>query len=187
MALGAVPEQVEHLQARYRHLEAGVLEFPGIAHGVNYNAPFAPTRFSMRILAPIVAATLLLSGCVYKIDIQQGNYVPQDVAAKLKTGMTKSEVRLLLGTPLLVDPFHSNRWDYYFSNVKGRKAEDSTRLTVFFENDKVVNFVGEARPSAPPPVGATKPPAPAVAPAPAATAAPAATPAPAVTPAPAAK
>jgi outer membrane protein assembly factor BamE len=116
----------------------------------------------MRILAPILAATLALAGCVYKIDIQQGNYVTQDVAAKLKNGMTKSEVRLLLGTPLLVDPFHSNRWDYYFSNVKGRKAEDSTRLTIFFENDKVVNFVGEARPSLPPPVGGTTPAAPVV-------------------------
>lgn len=115
----------------------------------------------MRILAPIVAATLTLAGCVYKIDIQQGNYVTQDVAAKLKNGMTKSEVRLLLGTPLLVDPFHSNRWDYYFSNAKGRKAEPSSRLSIFFENDKVVNFVGEARPALPPPVGGTTPPAPA--------------------------
>ena len=115
----------------------------------------------MRILASIVAATLALTGCVYKIDIQQGNYVTQDVAAKLKTGMTKSEVRLLLGTPLLVDPFHSNRWDYYFSNMKGRTPEKSTRLTVFFENDKVVNYVGEARPALPQPVGGTTPPAPA--------------------------
>jgi len=115
----------------------------------------------MRILAPIVAATLILAGCVYKIDIQQGNYVTQDVAAKLKTGMTKSEVRLLLGTPLLVDPFHSNRWDYYFSNTTGRKAQPSSRLSIFFENDKVVNFVGEAQPALPPTVGATAPPKPA--------------------------
>ncbi len=115
----------------------------------------------MRILAPIVAATLILAGCVYKIDIQQGNYVTQDVAAKLKTGMTKSEVRLLLGTPLLVDPFHANRWDYYFANSKGGKAEPSSRLSIFFENDKVVNYVGEARPALPPPVGSATPPAPA--------------------------
>jgi outer membrane protein assembly factor BamE len=117
----------------------------------------------MRILVfSLVAAALLLPGCVYKIDIQQGNYVPQDVAARLKTGMTKAEVRLLLGTPLLVDPFHNNRWDYYFSNVKGRKAEETTRLTIFFENDKVANFVGEGRAPLPPPVGGTTPPAPVV-------------------------
>jgi outer membrane protein assembly factor BamE len=115
----------------------------------------------MRLLALTLAA-LALSGCVYKIDVQQGNYVTQDVAAKLKNGMTKAEVRQLLGTPLLVDTFHSNRWDYYFSNVKGGKAENRSRLSVFFESDKVVNFIGEARPAPPPPVVV----APAAAPAP---------------------
>ena len=112
----------------------------------------------MRLLAPILAA-LALAGCglVYTIDVQQGNYVAQDVAAKLKTGMTKAEVRQLLGTPLLIDAFHANRWDYFFSSVKGRKAEDRTRLTVFFENDKVVNFIGAARPALPAPVNVPAP------------------------------
>jgi len=140
----------------------------------------------MRILAPLVAASLVFAGCVYKIDIQQGNYVAEDLVAKLKTGMTKPEVRQLLGTPLLIDPFHSNRWDYYFSNVKGRKAENSTRLSIFFENDKVVSFVGEGRAALPLPVGSTSPgapaPAPAATPAAAGPAAPA-TPGPAAAPA----
>jgi outer membrane protein assembly factor BamE len=130
----------------------------------------------MRLLAPILAA-LCLAGCglVYTIDVQQGNYVTQDVAAKLKTGMTKAEVRNLLGTPLLVDTFHNNRWDYFFSNVQRGRAENRTRLSVFFENDKVVSFTGEARPSLPAPVNV---PAPAAATAPAApTAAPAPPPA----------
>ncbi|MGZ5084382.1 MAG: outer membrane protein assembly factor BamE [Usitatibacter sp.] len=116
----------------------------------------------MRILAPILAAALVLGGCVYKIDIQQGNYVTQDVADKLKVGMTKAEVRNLLGTPLLIDAFHANRWDYYFSSVHGYKAENRTRLTVFFENDKVASFVGEARPALPAPVGGTAAPTPTV-------------------------
>ena len=115
----------------------------------------------MRLLAAFIAA-LLVSGCglIYTLDVQQGNYVTQDVAAKLKVGMTKAEVRQLLGTPLLVDAFHQNRWDYYFSNVKSGKAENRTRLSVFFENDKVASFTGEARPSLPPPVGAASPTAP---------------------------
>jgi outer membrane protein assembly factor BamE len=115
----------------------------------------------MRLSASILALSLL-SGCglVYTLDVQQGNYVTTDVAAKLKTGMTKAEVRQLLGTPLLIDAFHANRWDYYFSNVKGGKAENRTRLSVFFENDKVASFTGEARPALPPPVGATQPTAP---------------------------
>jgi outer membrane protein assembly factor BamE len=102
----------------------------------------------MRLLG-IILASLALAGCVYKIDVQQGNYITSDVAAKLKKGMTKAEVRQLLGTPLLIDAFHANRWDYFFSNVKGRKAEDRTRLTIFFEEDKVVQVMGDVRPAAP--------------------------------------
>ncbi len=98
----------------------------------------------MRLAA--ILCFLALGGCIYRIDVQQGNYVTQDVAAKVKQGMTKAEVRQVLGTPLLADIFHGNRWDYYFSNVKGGKAEDRTRLSIFFENDKVVAITGEARP-----------------------------------------
>src|SRR5258706_1463824 len=160
VALVAVLEQVQHLEARDRHLEAGTLQFAGIAHGVNYNARF-PTASSMRLPASIFALALL-SGCglIYTLDVQQGNYVTKDVAEKLKVGMTKAEVRNLLGTPLLIDAFQPNRLDYYFSNVKGTKAENRTRLSVFFANDKVASFTGEPRPALPPPVGATQPPPP---------------------------
>ena len=111
----------------------------------------------MRFLA-LLAVLSLAAGCgfVHKIDVQQGNYVTQDAVDKLKEGMSKSEVRQVLGTPLLNDVFHGNRWDYYFSNMKGRKAEDRKRFSVFFENDKVVRFGGDSHPPAPPPVG-TKP------------------------------
>ena len=116
-----------------------------------------------------LAATLLslacLAGCslVYRMDIQQGNFVTEDVAAKLHTGMTKSEVRTLLGTPLLVDAFHNNRWDYYFANHRsGQKPDEATRLSVFFENDKVVDFYGGTRPALPAPVGSAAAPAPVI-------------------------
>jgi outer membrane protein assembly factor BamE len=105
----------------------------------------------MRILVALLFA-VTLSGCnylVYRIDVQQGNYVTQDLVAKLKPGMTKAEVRQLLGTPLLSDVFHANRWDYYFSNVKGGKPEDRTRLTVFFDEEKLVSVRGDARPAVP--------------------------------------
>ena len=56
--------------------------------------------------------------------MQQGNVVTQDSVSKLKKGMTKSEVRQVLGTPLLMDPFHGNRWDYFFSTeVRGKVLE----------------------------------------------------------------
>src|SRR5687768_15238468 len=104
----------------------------------------------MRIVASLCLA-LALAGCgfIYRIDVQQGNYVTQDLVAKLKKGMTKAEVKQLLGTPLLADAFHANRWDYYFSNVKGGKAEDRTRLTVFFEDEKLVAVTGDVRPAPP--------------------------------------
>ena len=108
----------------------------------------------MRFLA-FLAVLTLAAGCgfVHKIDVQQGNYVTQDAVAKIKDGMTKSEVRQVLGTPLLSDVFHANRWDYYFSQVKDGKAADRKRFSVFFENDKVVSFGGTVHPPAPPPVG----------------------------------
>src|SRR5690349_21596258 len=99
----------------------------------------------MRLLA-VASACLLLSACVYRIDVQQGNYVTQDAVAKVKNGMTKAEVRQALGTPLLVDIFHNNRWDYYFSQEKSRKREDSKRFSVFFQDDKVVSFGGTSQP-----------------------------------------
>ena len=108
----------------------------------------------MRFLA-FLAVLTVAAGCgfVHKIDVQQGNYVTQDAVAKIKEGMTKSEVRQVLGTPLLSDVFHANRWDYYFSQVKDGKAGDRKRFSVFFENDKVVRFGGDSHPPAPPPVG----------------------------------
>ena len=108
----------------------------------------------MRLLA-LAAACAVLAGCglVYRIDVQQGNYVTQDTVARLKTGMTKAEARQVLGTPLLIDVFHANRWDYYFSSVKAGRAEDGKRFSVFFQDDKVVSFTGSVQPPAPPPVG----------------------------------
>ena len=91
--------------------------------------------------------SLAVAGCVYKIDIQQGNYVTQDLVERLKPGMTKAEVKTLLGTPLLADAFHANRWDYYFSNVAGRRGEEKAKLSIFFENEKLVSVAGEGRPA----------------------------------------
>lgn len=105
---------------------------------------------SMRLLACLLIAACL-AGCVYKIEVQQGNYVTNDVVDKLKLGMTKAEVRGLLGTPLLNDVFHANQWDYYFSDVHAGKAHKTTRLTLVFRDDKLYRFEGYANPAPPPP------------------------------------
>jgi outer membrane protein assembly factor BamE len=105
----------------------------------------------MRFLAPLLIAAMLPGcGLVYRIDVQQGNYVTQDLVDRLKPGMTKAEVKQILGTPLLTDVFHANRWDYYFSNVKGGKTGDRSRLTVLFENDKLASTAGGVRPGTTP-------------------------------------
>ena len=109
-----------------------------------YNAPQYPTAHAMRFLATLLLP-LALAGCVsvvHKIDIQQGNLVAPEVFAKLKPGMTRTEVRTVAGTPLLTDIFHANRWDYYFRNEQRGKLVEQNRFSVFFENEKVVRIEG---------------------------------------------
>jgi outer membrane protein assembly factor BamE len=103
----------------------------------------------MRLLIPLLAAAAFSSaGCVYKLDVQQGNVVTQEAVSKLKKGMTKSEVRNTLGTPLLMDAFHGNRWDYYFSSQVRGKVADRTRFSVFFENERLVSVTGDIKAAA---------------------------------------
>ena len=99
----------------------------------------------MRLAVPLVcAAAFLCTGCLYRIDIQQGNAVVQESLAKVKPGMSRNEVKQILGTPLLADAFHANRWDYYFSNSKRGQEIEKNRVTIFFENDKVARIEGAA-------------------------------------------
>jgi len=79
----------------------------------------------------------------YKIDIQQGNVVTQGMVAKLKVGMTRSQVRFVLGSPLVIDPFHSDRWDYVYLYQKQGVADERRRLTVIFDEDKLVRLGGD--------------------------------------------
>ena len=103
----------------------------------------------MRILIPLLtAAALATTGCIYKLDVQQGNVVTQESVSKLKKGMTKSEVRNVLGTPLLMDAFHGNRWDYYFSTQLKGRLTDRTKFSVFFDNDRLVSITGDIKAAA---------------------------------------
>lgn len=82
----------------------------------------------------------------YKLDIQQGNFVSQEMAAKLKEGMTKEQVRFLLGVPLLTDMFHDGRWDYLFRLQKASGELSTNRLTVFFKDGRVARFESTSLP-----------------------------------------
>lgn len=100
-------------------------------------------------LALLALATLATTACVYRMNIQQGNYLDPDAVAKLQPGMTRSQVRYLLGTPMLPDAFDADRWDYLYYLRTGRlKKADERRLTVFFAEDKVARIekIGVAQP-----------------------------------------
>ncbi|MFZ5484683.1 MAG: outer membrane protein assembly factor BamE [Pseudomonadota bacterium] len=79
----------------------------------------------------------------HHIEVQQGNLVTQDMVARLKPGMTQSQVRFLLGTPLIVDPFHAHRWDYAYSISKGGQVLERRRVTLRFESDRLKSIEGD--------------------------------------------
>ena len=78
----------------------------------------------------------------YRPDIQQGNFVSQEMLSQLKVGMTREQVRFVLGTPLLASIFHGNRWDYPFRLERGNGELTTSRVTVYFKDDVVERFDG---------------------------------------------
>ena len=115
----------------------------------------------MRRLAALAALAVagVLAGCgtvpslpgvtPYRIEIQQGNFISQEMVAQLRPGMTREQVRFVLGTPLVTDIFHSDRWDYvYFREAPG-KPRERRNLSVFFEDGKLVRLAGDVVPAAP--------------------------------------
>lgn len=83
----------------------------------------------------------------YRPDIQQGNFVSQEMLDQLKVGQTRDQVRFLLGSPLLMDAFHADRWDYPFYLARGNGELTTSRVTVYFKNDVVERFEGGNLPS----------------------------------------
>jgi outer membrane protein assembly factor BamE len=115
-----------------------------------------PIRLSWRI--SLVALLGLASGCLYRMDIQQGNVLNKEFVAQLEPGMTRSQVLFLLGTPMLPNGFNTDRWDYYFYVKRSdSKRAISERLTVWFKDDKVDHIDGDAAPK-PNALPATPPP-----------------------------
>lgn len=84
----------------------------------------------------------------HKIDVQQGNFVSQDMIEKLKPGMTRSQVRFVLGTPLVVDPFRNDRWDYVYLYQKGGEVTEQRRISVIFDGDRLARIDGDVVPAA---------------------------------------
>lgn len=112
------------------------------------------------VQAVLFVAAVALGGCssspfsfapnfswAHKVDIQQGTVVTKDMAEKLQTGMTREQVRFILGTPLIADVFHANRWDYPYRFQPGRGEIQERKFTVFFENDRLARFDSDPLPT----------------------------------------
>jgi len=104
-----------------------------------------------------IAAAALLAACgslpnfgPYKMEIQQGNFVSQEMVSQLKPGMTKDQVRFVLGTPLVSDIFHADRWDYVFARKRSGSRDTERRgISVFFEDGKLTRVAGDVVPAKP--------------------------------------
>jgi len=116
--------------------------------------------------APLLAASaaVVLAGCstmtapfdtwipyvsqfgVYRIDINQGNFLSQDMVDKLKEGQTKQQVRLVLGTPLIASVFRENRWDYTYEFRRNGRVETHRQFTVYFKDDLLTRWEGDELP-----------------------------------------
>ncbi|MBA1275295.1 outer membrane protein assembly factor BamE [Stutzerimonas azotifigens] len=94
------------------------------------------------------AGLVALAGCsfpgVYKVDIQQGNVVTQDMIDQLRPGMTRRQVRFIMGSPLITDTFHANRWDYVYSIQPGGSRRQQERMSLIFsDNDQLIGLSGD--------------------------------------------
>ena len=83
----------------------------------------------------------------YRIEIQQGNYISQEMVSQLKPGMTREQVRFVLGTPLVTDIFHADRWDYVYTREPPGKTREQRKLSVFFVDGKLSRVSGDVVPA----------------------------------------
>ncbi len=100
-----------------------------------------------------VAATVMMNGCsvdklpgIYRIDIQQGNVVTQDMLTGLENGMSKEKVRRILGTPAIQDTFHQQRWDYIYTFQEGGGERVERRISLLFKNERLHRIEGDVKP-----------------------------------------
>lgn len=91
----------------------------------------------------LIGASLALTGCadlfsVHKLEIQQGNALPEEAIAKLQPGMTADQVEFILGSPMVRDPFHPGRWDYVYYLKRPDAPAERARVSVYFDGDRVL-------------------------------------------------
>ena len=94
-------------------------------------------KFQLAVLGLIV----VLGGCIYRMPIQQGNFLEDKELNQVQVGMTRTQVKYLLGTPMVADPFENTRWDYVYTLKQGAISKAKRRhFIVYFADDKVVKI-----------------------------------------------
>ncbi|MGE4124389.1 MAG: outer membrane protein assembly factor BamE [Pusillimonas sp.] len=113
-----------------------------------------PLFSTLRTGLAVSALALALTACggtkwgfPYRADVQQGNWITAEQVARLEPGMTREQVRFILGTPVLQDIFRTNRWDYTYFNKPGYGATEERQFTVWFEGDQLVRWAGDEPPN----------------------------------------
>lgn len=101
---------------------------------------------SIGSVADVIPNALDKAPLIYRPTIQQGNVVSQEQINELKPGMTKRQVRFVLGTPMLTDVFHADRWDYAFTKGEGSRPSEQSQVTVHFADDRLERISGDMRP-----------------------------------------
>ena len=112
-------------------------------------------RIKKILIFVVAGASIGLAGCsswgnfsvVHTPEIQQGNIITPEMVAELKTGMSKRQVRFLLGTPLLMDVFHQDRWDYLFTMKKRNEPLEIKQFKLFFEGDTLLSYQSDIQPA----------------------------------------
>ncbi len=114
------------------------------------------SSFSFLPALSLILLAFIASGCsslkfpgVYRIAVMQGNIIDQKKVDQLKLGMTKRQVQYVMGTPLLTDVFHEDRWDYIYQLRRGDKQLRDKRFTLYFESDALVRYDGDYEPKGP--------------------------------------
>lgn len=116
--------------------------------------PFSSWFFLFISVSCLAACTTPASGespwwrlTPYRADVVQGNVVTQEMLAQLRAGLSRDQVRMLLGSPLLADAFHGDRWDYVFSLRRQGAATQQRHVTVYFDKDRVSRFDADPLPT----------------------------------------
>ncbi len=100
----------------------------------------------IRLILAALAGLILTTGCIYRVDVPQGNYLEQERVNLLRVNMTREQVQYVLGTPITIDPFNKDRWNYVFLIQEGWEKPVQRNLFANFQNGRLVSVTGDFAP-----------------------------------------